>query len=38
MNEKNDKIIINLFQFVNDIDEFIEKKEEVIFDKKGKSA
>ena len=36
-NEQNDKIVINLFQFVNDIDEFIEqKKEEVVLDKKGK--
>ena len=36
-NEQNDKIIINLFQFVNDIDEFVEqKKEEVVLDKKGK--
>ena len=25
-NEQNDKIIINLFQFVNDIDEFVEQK------------
>ena len=38
-NEQNDKIVINLFQFVNDIDEFIEtKKEEVVLDKKGKPA
>ena len=37
-NEQNDKIAINLFQFVNDIDEFIEKKEEVVLDKKGKPA
>jgi hypothetical protein len=36
-NEQNDKIVINLFQFVNDIDEFTEeKKEEVVLDKKGK--
>ena len=36
-NEQNDKIIINLFQFVNDIDEFVEqKKDEVVLDKKGK--
>ena len=36
-NEQNDKIIINLFQFVNDIDEYIDqKKEEVVLDKKGK--
>ena len=35
-NEQNDKIVINLFQFVNDIDEFIEKKEEIVLDKKGK--
>ena len=36
-NEQNDKIVINLFQFVNDVDEFIEqKKEEVVLDKKGK--
>ena len=36
-NEQNDKLVINLFQFINDIDEYIEpKKEEVILDKKGK--
>ena len=36
-NEQNDKLIINLFQFINDIDEYIEpKKEEVVLDKKGK--
>ncbi len=36
-NEQNDHIIINLFQFINDIDEYIEpKKEEVVLDKKGK--
>ena len=36
-NEQNDQIIINLFQYVNDIDEYIEpKKEEVVLDKKGK--
>ena len=36
-NETNDQITINLFKFVNDIDEFIEpKKEEVVLDKKGK--
>ena len=38
-NEQNDKIIINLFQFLNDIDEYIEpKKEEVVVDKKGKAV
>jgi hypothetical protein len=36
-NEQNDHIIINLFQFINDIDEYVEpKKEEVVLDKKGK--
>ena len=36
-NDQNDKIVINLFQFLNDIDEYIEpKKEEVVLDKKGK--
>ena len=36
-NEQNDQIIINLFQFINDIDEYIEPiKEEVVLDKKGK--
>ena len=36
-NEQNDQIVINLFQFINDIDEYIEpKKEEVVLDKKGK--
>ena len=36
-NEQNDKLVINLFQYINDIDEYIEpKKEEVILDKKGK--
>ena len=36
-NDQNDKIVINLFQFINDIDEYIEpKKEEVVLDKKGK--
>ena len=36
-NEQSDKIVINLFQFLNDIDEYIEpKKEEIVLDKKGK--
>ena len=36
-NEQNDKLVINLFQYINDIDEYIEpKKEEVVLDKKGK--
>ena len=35
-NEQNDKININLFQFINDIDEYVEKKVEVVLDKKGK--
>ena len=36
-NEQNDKIMINLFQLINDIDEYIEpKKDEIILDKKGK--
>ena len=35
-NEQNDKININLFQFINDIDEYVEKKVEVVVDKKGK--
>ena len=35
-NETNDTIIVNIFSLLNDIDKYVEVKQEVVLDKKGK--